>query len=391
MRNSASTAISRLISPIDRAKAARKAVRKGRRWAGIVPETVGARRSLPRKGTAPRLTYRMPLQRGRGRMIRVVTRMIEGLRRRPYSLMLALVLIGLSVAFCRAPTRTGTPSTSSRPNTCVTAKRSSRTVTCIRPPAPGSPCPSRTLSGVPGRLAWYGVNALAVVVMLTSAWRLAGGGRLQGEPSVPRREHAILALGLLASVYYALDALSNQQTDLVVGGLVLGGCLLLANKRELWAAVPIGVAAGIKCTPLLWAPYLMWCGRWCAAGVVVAVALAVNLVPDLTHPPPGGGPVEAVRRHLPLADGPHRTRGRDVGVRPQLQSLRRRRLQPLEHRVRRLERQGVCADRCGRPRSWAPSGPRGSSSPPTCPPSPRPSWSCAGRRADPPGANSPSS
>ena len=221
-------------------------------------------------------------------MSQIAARMIEAVRRRPYALLLSLVLIGLAVPFCRR-------SNSDWDSVYVVAARHLRDGESIfqnsyqyPPISAWLALPFTYLSGVPGRLAWYGVNALALVVMLTSAWRLSGGGRLQGDPAVPHREHAVLALGLLASIYFAMDVLSNQQTDLFVGSLVLGGCLLLANKRDLWAAVSFGVAAGIKCTPLLWAPYLIWRGRWRAAGVVVVVALAVNLLRDLTHPPAEG-------------------------------------------------------------------------------------------------------
>jgi hypothetical protein len=98
----------------------------------------------------------------------------------------------------------------------------------------------------------------------------------------------VVALGLLAGIYYVLDTLSNQQTDLVLAALLVGGCLLLVRGRDVWAGVSFGVAAGMKCTPLLWAPYLAWRRRWWAAGMVIVVAVGINLLPDLTHPPPEG-------------------------------------------------------------------------------------------------------
>jgi hypothetical protein len=140
------------------------------------------------------------------------------------------------------------------------------------------------LSHVPTRALWYVVNMIALSVLLVGAWKLSGGGRLQGSPSVPWREHAIFWLGVVCAISSCLDALTNQQTDLFVGALVILGCVALANGRDLRAAVWFGIAAGIKCTPLLWAPYLAWKKRWVAAMLVGVVAVGVNLLPELTHP-----------------------------------------------------------------------------------------------------------
>jgi hypothetical protein len=153
-------------------------------------------------------------------------------------------------------------------------------------------------------LAWYAVSATALAVLLRGAWRLSGGGHYPGAPGVPRREHLILLAGLACGLAYAFDCLGNRHTDLLVAALVITGCLRLAAGRPLTAGVWFGVAAGLKCTPLLWAPYLAWRRRFAAAGVVVAVAVAVNVLPDLTHPLPGGSRlVQWVTRYLaPMAD-----------------------------------------------------------------------------------------
>ncbi len=116
-------------------------------------------------------------------------------------------------------------------------------------------------------------------------WKLTGGARLEGEPRVPWREHVIFWLGLGCGISSCLDAVTNQQTDLIVAALVILGCLALVQERDLRAGLWFGVAAAIKCTPLIWAGYLAWRKRWGAALLVVAVAVAVNLLPDLTHPP----------------------------------------------------------------------------------------------------------
>jgi hypothetical protein len=125
----------------------------------------------------------------------------------------------------------------------------------------------------------------ALAVLLLGAWKLSGGGRLEGTPGLPRREHAIFWLGLGCGISSCLDTITNQQTDLIVAALVIAGCLALVRQGSLSAGVWFGIAAAIKCTPLLWAPYLAWQKRWAACALVVVVAVGLNLIPDLTHPP----------------------------------------------------------------------------------------------------------
>jgi hypothetical protein len=148
--------------------------------------------------------------------------------------------------------------------------------------------PFRLLPSPAVRVLWLAVNVAGVVVMLRCAWSLAGGGRLQGPEPAPRAEHRAAVLGALCGIPYIQNCLAHQQTDVVIGALLIGGCLLLARRRTLVAAVCFGVAAGIKCTALLWAPYFLWRRRPVAAGCVVAVALGINFLPDLVHRAPGG-------------------------------------------------------------------------------------------------------
>jgi hypothetical protein len=134
------------------------------------------------------------------------------------------------------------------------------------------------------RLAWFTVNAVALMVLIRAAWRLSGGSRLEPCSAVPRTEHRIFILGLLCAIYYAFDALTNQQTDIVVAALVMAGCGLLAQRRDIRAGSLLGLAAGLKCTPLLLAGYLGWKRRWLAAVLVPAIACGINLIPDLVYP-----------------------------------------------------------------------------------------------------------
>jgi hypothetical protein len=174
--------------------------------------------------------------------------------------------------------------------------------------------PASALLGVPftylPRMAslflWYGISATALVVLVHGAWRLAGGGRFPG-PTVPRREHLVLVAGCLFGLPFAFDCFGNRQTDLLVSALVVTGCLNLRAGRGVVSAVWFGLAAGLKCTPLLWAPYLALRRRFGAAAVVAAVAAGVNLVPDVLYPAADGSRLlQWVRVFLaPMARGNH--------------------------------------------------------------------------------------
>lgn len=137
-----------------------------------------------------------------------------------------------------------------------------------------------------GRLAWFAVNAVCIFWMIASAWALSGGPRLRDAASWSGREHAIFLLGLACGVWYSLHCLAHQQTDVVVAAFVLGGCRLLQTGRSWKAAALFGLATAMKCTPLLFAPYLAFRRKFVAAGLMVAVAMGVNLLPELVHRSP---------------------------------------------------------------------------------------------------------
>ena len=163
-----------------------------------------------------------------------------------------------------------------------------------------------------GLAAWAVVNVLAVAVMLVGAWRLSGGRGLPGRPGTSRVDHAAFWLGGLCAVGFLLDAAANWQTDLVIGALLVGGAWLLAKGRGLSAGVAFGVAAAFKCTPLLFAPYLVWKRQFLGAAAVVAVAVGLNFLPDLAYPPADGKPRAVVWKDRFLA--PMASKDRDPGV-----------------------------------------------------------------------------
>jgi hypothetical protein len=149
--------------------------------------------------------------------------------------------------------------------------------------------PCVLLPKFPATLLWYAANAVCLVWLLRSAWRLTGGNRLDGDPPAGWREEAVCVLGLLVGGCFCFHAVAHQQTDILVSALVVGGCDQLARNRGKTAGILIGLAAAMKCTPLLFAPYLILKRRFAAAACLVAVAGGANLLPDLVSHPPADG------------------------------------------------------------------------------------------------------
>ncbi len=143
--------------------------------------------------------------------------------------------------------------------------------------------PFAPLPQIPARALWYLVNVGCLVVLWRGAWKLSGGGS-----SGLKSEHLIAGLGLACGLPYALSNMDHQQTDLLISAMLIVGTLKLANGRDLLAATLFGLAAGMKCTALLWMPFLLVRGRWKASFWLVAVAVGVNLVPDMIARPANG-------------------------------------------------------------------------------------------------------
>ncbi len=138
------------------------------------------------------------------------------------------------------------------------------------------------------RLLWFSINAVCLVALIRWSWRLAGGERLEGCEGAPTSERLAALLGCLCGISYLQNCLAHQQTDIVIGAMLAGGCLLLGCGRPILAASALGLAAACKCTALLFAPYLLWRGRPWAALWLLVVAGGVNLLPNLAGAAPSG-------------------------------------------------------------------------------------------------------
>lgn len=135
-------------------------------------------------------------------------------------------------------------------------------------------------------VGWYLVNVAAMVAVVLCAWRSIGGPSLS---SLKRPWSLVFWLGLLLASRFLVAPLENQQFDVVISACLLAGCLALARGHDALAACCLGAGAAMKCTPLLFAPYLVWRGKTRAAAIMLLVAAGINCVPDFLWPRPGGG------------------------------------------------------------------------------------------------------
>ncbi|CAN5124287.1 hypothetical protein BH11PLA2_BH11PLA2_14120 [soil metagenome] len=140
------------------------------------------------------------------------------------------------------------------------------------------------LSSVASRLAWFVVNGFSLWFVLRSVWRFAGGPDLETVRS-SWREHLAFNVGLIVGLTYFFNSLMHQQTDILLAAILFAGCERINTGRGLKAAICFGIAAAMKCTPLLFAPYLAVRGKFLAAATVLIVATAASLLPDLVNHP----------------------------------------------------------------------------------------------------------
>lgn len=145
---------------------------------------------------------------------------------------------------------------------------------------------------VPLRVAqfiWCIISSVALAILVQSAWKLSGGGALERWDQKSHANHWMLLLGCLCALRFAFNALQHLSLDLLIVMLLLLGGRAALRQRFVWTAICWGLATAFKGPPLLFAGYLIWRGKWRAAGLMILVALAVNLLPDLVARPAEGG------------------------------------------------------------------------------------------------------
>ncbi len=135
-------------------------------------------------------------------------------------------------------------------------------------------------------LAWLAINAAALAALMTGCWRLCGGPR-PFEP-INGRWLLVFIAAMLLNLRYTIATLQHQQFDLVIAALVVLGCWALAAGRKAAAGISLGAAAAMKCTPLLFLPWLLWRREWIAAALLLIVGAGLNLLPDAVFPQTNG-------------------------------------------------------------------------------------------------------
>lgn len=145
-----------------------------------------------------------------------------------------------------------------------------------------------------GIWAWYVVNLAAIVVLWRTSWQLLDAPPLRSPLADTKRAAnlrwwAVAVGGAIVASRFFFSALETRQFDLVIAAILSTGCLALRDGRDLRGAAWLGLAAGMKCTPLLFAPYLVWRGRLRSALLLVVAAFGVNLLPEFCFPKTDGG------------------------------------------------------------------------------------------------------
>ena len=133
--------------------------------------------------------------------------------------------------------------------------------------------------------AWSLVNIAATIATFYYSWKLIGGPALAKASAT---WWGVFGLGLLLCFRWIISPLEHQQFDMVIAALITAGGWAVASGKNVRGGLLWGVAASMKCTPLLFAPYLAWRGRWLAAVLVVVAAVGMNVLPDLVVPQASG-------------------------------------------------------------------------------------------------------
>ena len=148
--------------------------------------------------------------------------------------------------------------------------------------------PLALLPGPVPLVAWLLMQPCHTADPVSLRWAWQVGNRLRARLSTPTETTPSAWDGpCLRSLLFAerLGPPSNGYRDCRRSG---SRDPVLVRGRPFLGATLLGLAAACKCTPLLFAPYLFWPRRWLEALCLVAVALGVNVLPDLVSSSPSG-------------------------------------------------------------------------------------------------------
>jgi hypothetical protein len=128
---------------------------------------------------------------------------------------------------------------------------------------------------------WFLVNAVAIMTVAGCSWMLVGGPRVVG---MSRPWQAVFWLTVVLEARFFVASLEHQQFDMVIAALLLAGCVALWRGCDWRAGLLLGASAAMKCTPLLFGPWLLWRRKWKAAAAMAVVAVGLNVLPDVLFP-----------------------------------------------------------------------------------------------------------
>lgn len=114
------------------------------------------------------------------------------------------------------------------------------------------------------------LNAFVFIVTYYTVIRWGIGDRVQ------RIRYSAL-LVILAWSEPLSKVFKSGQLNVIVGALLVGGCIAIAYKRQYISGVALAIATAIKVFPVLFVPYLIIKKQWSALGAYVATSLALWL------------------------------------------------------------------------------------------------------------------
>ena len=123
-----------------------------------------------------------------------------------------------------------------------------------------------------GKIIFFVVNVLMLVGGVIVCQR-----QVVGNSSV---KTAALVVALFFSIRSILDVFNNQQTDLLIFGLVIFGLAFFTRVPVLGSAV-MAIAAGLKANPLFMILLPVFKRRWTAAVLFIFVTVGCVVAPDL--------------------------------------------------------------------------------------------------------------
>jgi hypothetical protein len=126
--------------------------------------------------------------------------------------------------------------------------------------------PWTVLPDLAGRLLWIAGEVACLGVMMWVVARSLGGFT---------RTQLMLAGALVMLFPPVRDTVNEGQVSILLGALVVLAVGAAESGRGGWGGIPLGIAVGIKLTPVLLLPYFAWRRQWSLVVVTAATSAAL--------------------------------------------------------------------------------------------------------------------